>query len=102
MLSYMATFLWNISCFFFNYFVLLFWLFKRQTIVEVETFSAQAQFDEKQRELDEVQAKFDAAMKEKQELLDDADSCRRKMTAATQLIEGKWIFHWKPREFQLE
>ena len=44
--------------------------------------------DDKQRELDEAQAKFDAAMKEKQELLDDAESCRRKMTAATQLIEG--------------
>ncbi|XP_078482966.1 dynein axonemal heavy chain 8 [Ciona intestinalis] len=49
---------------------------------------AQAQLDEKQKELDEVQAKFDAAMKEKQDLLDDAESCRRKMTAATQLIEG--------------
>uniref|UniRef100_H2YUI8 AAA+ ATPase domain-containing protein n=1 Tax=Ciona savignyi TaxID=51511 RepID=H2YUI8_CIOSA len=49
---------------------------------------AQEQLDEKQRELDEVQAKFDAAMKEKQDLLDDAESCRRKMTAATQLIEG--------------
>ena len=51
-------------------------------------YRAQAQLDEKQRELDEVQAKFDAAMKEKQELLDDAESCRRRMTAATQLIEG--------------
>ena len=51
-------------------------------------YRAQAQLDEKQRELDEVQAKFDAAMREKQELLDDAESCRRKMTAATQLIEG--------------
>ncbi|XP_077975281.1 dynein axonemal heavy chain 8-like [Styela clava] len=49
---------------------------------------AQSQLDEKQKELDEVQAKFDAAMKEKQELLDDAESCRRRMIAATQLIEG--------------
>lgn len=55
---------------------------------EHELCRAQAQLDEKQRELDEVQAKFDAAMNEKQELLDDAESCRRKMTAATQLIEG--------------
>ena len=49
---------------------------------------AQAQLDEKQRELDAVQAKFDAAMAEKQALLDDAESCRRKMGNATALIEG--------------
>lgn len=57
-----------------------------------ELYRAQAQLDEKQRELDEVQAKFDAAMNEKQELLDDAESCRRKMTAATQLIEGSVFY----------
>ena len=49
---------------------------------------AQGQLDEKQRELDIVQAKFDAAMNEKQTLLDDAESCRRKMNNATALIEG--------------
>lgn len=49
---------------------------------------AQAQLDEKQRELDEVQAMYDAAMKEKQMLLDDAESCRRKMVAASALIGG--------------
>lgn len=49
---------------------------------------AQAELDAKQAELDEVQAKFDAAMKEKQDLLDDAESCRRRMGAATALIEG--------------
>ena len=49
---------------------------------------AQAQLDEKQRELDEVQAMYDAAMREKQTLLDDADTCRRKMQAATALIDG--------------
>ncbi len=49
---------------------------------------AQAQLDEKQQELDIVQAKFDAAMGEKQALLDDAESCRRKMSNATALIEG--------------
>ncbi|XP_072018853.1 LOW QUALITY PROTEIN: dynein axonemal heavy chain 5-like [Amphiura filiformis] len=49
---------------------------------------AQGQLDEKQRELDAVQAKFDAAMSEKQALLDDAESCRRKMGNATALIEG--------------
>ena len=49
---------------------------------------AQAQLDEKQKELDEVQAQYDAAMREKQTLLDDAESCRKKMQAATALIDG--------------
>ncbi len=49
---------------------------------------AQAQLDEKQKELDEVQAMYDAAMKEKQTLLDDAETCRRKMVAASALIGG--------------
>ncbi|XP_019624088.1 PREDICTED: dynein heavy chain 8, axonemal-like [Branchiostoma belcheri] len=49
---------------------------------------AQAQLDAKQAELDEVQAKFDAAMKEKQDLLDDAEACKKKMEAASALIGG--------------
>ncbi|XP_038654873.1 dynein heavy chain 8, axonemal-like isoform X2 [Scyliorhinus canicula] len=49
---------------------------------------AQAQLDEKQAELDKVQAKFDAAMKEKMDLLEDAETCRRKMEAASALIDG--------------
>ena len=49
---------------------------------------AQDQLDEKQKELDVVQAMYDAAISEKQTLLDDAESCRRKMTNATTLIEG--------------
>ncbi|XP_069744236.1 dynein axonemal heavy chain 8-like [Narcine bancroftii] len=49
---------------------------------------AQAQLDEKQAELDKVQAKFDAAMKEKMDLLADAEACRRKMDAASALIDG--------------
>eukprot|EP00049_Salpingoeca_infusionum_P010530 m.182232 g.182232 ORF g.182232 m.182232 type:complete len:2544 (-) comp14667_c0_seq7:2478-10109(-) len=49
---------------------------------------AQAQLDEKQRELDVVQAKFDAVMKKKQELQEDADTCRRKMASASALIGG--------------
>uniref|UniRef100_UPI00398E4471 dynein axonemal heavy chain 8-like isoform X2 n=2 Tax=Pristiophorus japonicus TaxID=55135 RepID=UPI00398E4471 len=49
---------------------------------------AQAQLDEKQAELDKVQAKFDAAMKVKMDLLEDAESCRRKMEAASALIDG--------------
>lgn len=49
---------------------------------------AQAQLDEKQKELDVVQALYDSAMTEKQTLLDDAESCRKKMQAATALIDG--------------
>ncbi|XP_072911453.1 dynein axonemal heavy chain 8-like [Hemitrygon akajei] len=49
---------------------------------------AQAQLDEKQAELDKVQAKFDAAMKEKMDLLEDAENCKRKMDAASALIDG--------------
>uniref|UniRef100_A0A4W3JWN9 Dynein axonemal heavy chain 8 n=1 Tax=Callorhinchus milii TaxID=7868 RepID=A0A4W3JWN9_CALMI len=53
-----------------------------------ELDAAQAQLDEKQAELDKVQAKFDAAMKEKMDLLHDAESCRAKMQAASALIDG--------------
>ena len=49
---------------------------------------AQTQLDEKQKELDEVQAMYEAAMREKQTLLDDAEACRRKMQAASALING--------------
>lgn len=49
---------------------------------------AQAQLDEKQKELDAVQAMYDKAMREKQELIDDANNCRRKMAAASELING--------------
>ena len=53
-----------------------------------ELDAAQSQLDEKQRELDKVQALYDSAMSEKQMLLDDAESCRRKMSAASALIGG--------------
>uniref|UniRef100_H2ZZ85 Dynein axonemal heavy chain 5 n=1 Tax=Latimeria chalumnae TaxID=7897 RepID=H2ZZ85_LATCH len=57
-------------------------------VAQTELNNAQSQLDEKQRELDEVQAMYDAAMREKQDLLDDAEACRRKMNNATALIEG--------------
>ncbi len=60
----------------------------RLTSAMSELQEAQAQLDEKQRELDEVQAQYDGAMREKQTLLEDADSCRKRMHAATQLIDG--------------
>jgi len=50
--------------------------------------TAQAQLDEKQRELDAVQAMYDRAMRDKQRLIDDANTCRRKMNAASELING--------------
>lgn len=53
-----------------------------------ELDGAQAQLDEKQAELDRVQAMYDAAMTEKQTLLDDAEACRRKMDTASALIGG--------------
>lgn len=36
----------------------------------------------------DLQALYDAAMKEKQDLEDDAQACRRKMANATALIDG--------------
>ena len=45
--------------------------------------NAQRQLDEKEAELAVVQAQYDKAMSEKQELMDDADACRRKMHNAT-------------------
>ena len=68
---------------------------------------AQAQLDEKQSELDEVQALYDAAMREKQTLLEDAESCRRKMNAASALIGGlggekdRWTQQSKEFESQI-
>ncbi|PKU47169.1 dynein heavy chain axonemal [Limosa lapponica baueri] len=57
-------------------------------IANAELAKAQEALDEKQAELDKVQAKFDAAMNEKMDLLNDAETCRRKMQAASALIDG--------------
>ncbi|XP_064651602.1 dynein axonemal heavy chain 8-like [Lineus longissimus] len=57
-------------------------------IAQAELNKAQAQLDEKQKELDVVQAMYDSAMKEKQDLIDDAETCKRKMNAASALIGG--------------
>ena len=58
----------------------------------INFYRAQAELDEKQAELDVVQAKYDEVMRKKQALIDDADSCRRKMSAATDLINGLLYF----------
>jgi len=57
-------------------------------LATAELNEAQGQLDAKQAELDIVQAQFDAVMKKKKELQDDAETCERKMTAATALIGG--------------
>ena len=49
---------------------------------------ANAQLEAKEKEVAEVQAMYDEAMLKKQTLLDDAETCRRKMKAASALIEG--------------
>ena len=57
-------------------------------IAQAELATAQAELDAKQAELDIVQAKFDAAMKMKNDLMEDAESCQRRAFAAKALIEG--------------
>ncbi|RUS82382.1 hypothetical protein EGW08_009834, partial [Elysia chlorotica] len=60
----------------------------RLKVATKELTEAQATLDEKQAELNVVQAKYDAAMTKKKMLLDDAEMCRMKMDAATMLIGG--------------
>eukprot|EP00052_Salpingoeca_macrocollata_P029607 m.302067 g.302067 ORF g.302067 m.302067 type:complete len:4524 (+) comp22998_c0_seq7:51-13622(+) len=73
-----------------------------------ELNTAQAQLDEKQRELDIVQARFDAVMKKKMELEATANTCRRKMDAASALISGlggekeRWTQQSKEFQSQIE
>lgn len=50
--------------------------------------ACQKNLDEKQAELDVFQAKYNEAIGTKQMLQADADSCKRKMSAATALISG--------------
>ena len=60
----------------------------RLALAEKDLAAAQAELDEKQREKDEVQAQYDAAIQKKEMLTEDAETCRRKMNAATALISG--------------
>ena len=73
-----------------------------------ELNAAQAELDAKQRELDVVQARFDAVMKKKMELEETANTCRRKMAAASALISGlggekdRWTSQSKEFEAQID
>ena len=53
-----------------------------------ELAEANAQLEEKEREVAAVRAMYEEAMRKKQMLQDDADTCKRKMNAASALIEG--------------
>jgi len=60
----------------------------RLAVAVKELQEAQEKLDDKEAELRQVQELYDAAMAEKQALLDDAESCKRKMLAASELIGG--------------
>ena len=67
---------------------------------------ANAQLEAKEREVAVVQAQYDEAMRKKQTLIDDANTCRRKMKAASALIGGlsdeKVRWTQKSKEFQAQ
>uniref|UniRef100_A0A8P4K4W9 AAA+ ATPase domain-containing protein n=1 Tax=Dicentrarchus labrax TaxID=13489 RepID=A0A8P4K4W9_DICLA len=79
----------------------------RLKLANSELNKAEAQLSDKQAEFDKVKAKCDAAMKEKQDLLDDAEMCRNKMQAASALIDGlsgekvRWIEQSKEFKSQI-
>lgn len=61
---------------------------RKLEIAQGDLNTAQKSLDEKQAELDIFNAKYRSAISTKQALQDDADSCKRKMSAATALIHG--------------
>nr|XP_018669928.1 dynein heavy chain 5, axonemal-like isoform X1 [Ciona intestinalis]XP_026692815.1 dynein heavy chain 5, axonemal-like isoform X1 [Ciona intestinalis] len=61
---------------------------RRLAVAMGDLAEAQAILDEKQSELDAVQAVYDNAMKSKQDLIDDAEACKQKMNNAKALIGG--------------
>ena len=69
---------------------------------------ANAQLEEKEKEVAEVRAMYEEAMAKKQALQDDADTCKRKMKAASALIEGlsgektRWTEQSKEFKAQIE
>ncbi len=75
---------------------------------QAELAEANAKLDEKQKELNIVRAMYDEAMTKKQTLIDDAETCKRKMKAASALIEGlggekeRWTQQSKEFQAQIE
>ena len=73
-----------------------------------ELAEANATLAEKQKELDAVRALYDEAMAKKQGLIDDAETCKRKMKAASALIEGlggekeRWTIQSKEFKAQID
>ena len=69
---------------------------------------ANAQLEEKEKEVAAVRAMYEEAMQKKQMLQDDADTCKRKMSAASALIEGlsgekiRWTQASKEFQAQIE
>ena len=61
---------------------------RRLKAAMIDLNDAQEKLDEKQRELNDALAQYNAAMAEKQQLMDDAETCRRKMETASALIHG--------------
>ena len=55
---------------------------------QAELNEANAALEAKEREVAVVRAMYEEAMKKKQILMDDAETCRRKMKAASALIQG--------------
>ena len=73
-----------------------------------ELAEANALLEEKEREVAAVRAMYEEAMQKKQMLQDDADTCKRKMSAASALIEGlsgektRWTEASKEFQAQIE
>ncbi|XP_041805872.1 dynein heavy chain 8, axonemal-like [Chelmon rostratus] len=80
---------------------------RRLSVANNELAKAEAQLANKQAEYDIVEAKANAAKKEKQDLFDDAEMCKNKMQAASALIDGlsgekvRWIEQSKEFKSQI-
>ena len=61
---------------------------RKYAIAAAELAEANAELEEKEREVAVVRAMYEEAMAKKQALLDDAEACERKMMVSSTLIEG--------------
>lgn len=60
----------------------------RLKLADEDLSAAENELASREHALNQVKAQYDAAVSEKQRLTDAANSCIRKMTAATALING--------------